>query len=221
MYDTTSNTIEHEGVLRVKGISIVEKANGVGRGIFVDFDNIMVRVEIHLYWAGKGTAAIPDTGVSGPVLSAIAITPKRYLGGDKEDKELRALELQIGYFSLQQIGSATHNFDSANKIGEGGFGPVYNGVLSDGSEIVVKPLCARSKQGTVNLSLNIGIISTLQHPKLVKLYGCCIERKELLLIYEYWKITVLHVPFLVLHNGKWNAEVTALLFTDDIAGWHG
>lgn len=39
--------------------------------------------------------------------------------------ELRALELQTGYYSLRQIKTATHNFNSANKIGEGGFGPVY------------------------------------------------------------------------------------------------
>ncbi|KAJ0457952.1 putative protein kinase RLK-Pelle-DLSV family [Helianthus annuus] len=192
--------ISIQGVLQAKDFNIAEKANGVGRG--------------------KGTTAIPDRGVYGPLLSAIAITPnydvrtgsglsagaiagivigsciftglilamlwkKGYLGGDKEDKELRALELQTGYFSLRQIKSATHNFDSANKIGEGGFGPVYKGVLSDGSEIAVQQLSARSKQGNREFVTKIGMISALQHPNLVKLYGCCIEGKELLLIYEY------------------------------------
>ncbi|MFS7984233.1 putative protein kinase RLK-Pelle-DLSV family [Helianthus anomalus] len=99
--------------------------------------------------------------------------------------ELRALELQTGYFSFRQIKTATHNFDPANKIGEGGFGPVYKGVLSDGSEIAVKQLSARSKQGNREFVTEIGMISALQHPHLVKLYGCCIEGKELLLVYEY------------------------------------
>jgi hypothetical protein len=39
--------------------------------------------------------------------------------------ELKALELQTGYFHLRQIKAATDNFNPANKIGEGGFGPVY------------------------------------------------------------------------------------------------
>ena len=40
--------------------------------------------------------------------------------------ELRgAIEQQTGYFSLRHIKAATGNFDHANKIGEGGFGPVY------------------------------------------------------------------------------------------------
>jgi hypothetical protein len=39
--------------------------------------------------------------------------------------ELRGLDLQTGYFTLRQIKHATNNFDTANKIGEGGFGPVY------------------------------------------------------------------------------------------------
>ncbi|KAJ0500509.1 putative protein kinase RLK-Pelle-DLSV family [Helianthus annuus] len=215
--------ISIQGVRQRENFNIVEEANGVQKGTFIDFDNVMVNgttLEIHLYWAGKGTTAVPNRGVYGPLLSAIAITPnfdvstgsglsggaiagivigscafvgivlgilwkKGYLGGDKEDKELRALELQTWHFSLRQIKSATHNFDPANKIGEGGFGPVYKGVLSDGSEIAVKQLSARSKQGNREFITEIGMISALQHPNLVKLFGCCIEGKELLLVYEY------------------------------------
>lgn len=61
----------------------------------------------------------------------------------------------------------------------------FQGVLPDGSEIAVKQLSARSKQGNREFVTEIGMISALQHPNLVKLYGCCIEGKELLLIYEY------------------------------------
>jgi hypothetical protein len=39
--------------------------------------------------------------------------------------ELKSLDLQTGIFTLKQIKAATNNFDISNKIGEGGFGPVY------------------------------------------------------------------------------------------------
>ncbi|CAL5405968.1 unnamed protein product [Camellia sinensis] len=120
------------------------------------------------------------------VLILVVLRMKGYLGGkDLEDKELRALDLQTGYFSLRQIKAATSNFDHANKIGEGGFGPVYKGVLSDGAVIAVKQLSAKSKQGNREFVNEIGMISALQHPNLVRLYGCCIEGNQLLLIYEY------------------------------------
>ena len=62
----------------MKDFNIAEAANGVGKAIEIDFDNIIVNgstIDIHLYWAGKGTTAIPDRGVYGPLLSAITITP--------------------------------------------------------------------------------------------------------------------------------------------------
>jgi len=101
------------------------------------------------------------------------------------DKELRALDLQIGSFTLRQIKAATRNFDAANKIGEGGFGSVYKGLLSDGTIIAVKQLSSRSKQGSREFVNEIGMISALQHPNLVKLYGCCTEGNQLSLVYEY------------------------------------
>ncbi|KAH1222936.1 putative LRR receptor-like serine/threonine-protein kinase [Glycine max] len=102
---------------------------------------------------------------------------------DQTDQEL--LGLKTGYFSLRQIKAATNNFDPANKIGEGGFGPVFKGVLSDGAVIAVKQLSSKSKQGNREFINEIGMISALQHPNLVKLYGCCIEGNQLLLVYQY------------------------------------
>nr|GMD87765.1 putative LRR receptor-like serine/threonine-protein kinase [Ipomoea batatas] len=84
-----------------------------------------------------------------------------------------------------EIKAATNNFDAANKIGEGGFGPVYKGTLLDGTIIAVKQLSSKSKQGYREFLNEIGMVACLKHPNLVKLYGCCVERKPLLLIYEY------------------------------------
>ncbi|KAL7218646.1 hypothetical protein ACSBR2_011833 [Camellia fascicularis] len=211
-----------QGNVVLNDFNIVEEAKGVGKGITKVFNDVLVNgstLEIHLYWRGKGTTAIPNRGIYGPLISAITVTPnfdphtglsvgaivgivvgsclflglilvvlrkKGYLGGkDLENKELRALEMQTGYFTLRQIKTATNNFDPANKIGEGGFGPVYKGVMSDGTVIAVKQLSSKSKQGNREFVNEIGMISALQHLNLVKLYGCCIEGNQLLLIYEY------------------------------------
>lgn len=59
------------------------------------------------------------------------------------------------------------------------------GVLPDGTVIAVKQLSSKSKQGNREFINEIGMISALQHPNLVKLYGCCVEGNQLLLVYEY------------------------------------
>ncbi|XP_021821991.1 probable leucine-rich repeat receptor-like serine/threonine-protein kinase At3g14840 [Prunus avium] len=59
------------------------------------------------------------------------------------------------------------------------------GLLSDGTVIAVKQLSSKSKQGNREFVNEIGMISALQHPHLVKLHGCCIEGNQLLLVYEY------------------------------------
>lgn len=87
--------------------------------------------------------------------------------------------------SLKEIESATQYFDSANKIGEGGFGPVYKGTLADGTAVAVKKLSSKSSQGNREFLNEIGIISALRHPNLVRLFGCCIDGDQLLLIYEF------------------------------------
>ena len=59
------------------------------------------------------------------------------------------------------------------------------GQLSNGTLIAVKKLSSKTGQGIREFVNEIGIISGLQHPNLVKLYGCCIEGDQLLLVYEY------------------------------------
>ncbi|KAF3442365.1 hypothetical protein FNV43_RR16281 [Rhamnella rubrinervis] len=120
------------------------------------------------------------------ILILFVLRMKGYLGGKPiEDQELSRLDLQTGRFTLRQMKAATGSFDSKNKIGEGGFGPVYKGVLSDGSVIAVKQLSSKSKQGNREFINEVGMISALEHPNLVRLYGCCIEGNQLLLVYEY------------------------------------
>ncbi|KAM0016888.1 putative protein kinase RLK-Pelle-DLSV family [Helianthus debilis subsp. tardiflorus] len=99
--------------------------------------------------------------------------------------ELRGIDLQTGIFTLRQIKVATKNFDPSNKLGEGGFGVVYKGLLSDGTIIAVKQLSSKSKQGAREFVNEIGMMSAIRHPNLVRLYGCCVEGNHMSLIYEY------------------------------------
>jgi len=64
-------------------------------------------------------------------------------------------------------------------------GATVQGQLPDGTAIAVKQLSSKSKQGNREFLNEIGVISCLKHPNLVKLHGCCIEGDQLLLVYEY------------------------------------
>ncbi|XP_075666936.1 G-type lectin S-receptor-like serine/threonine-protein kinase At1g11300 [Castanea sativa] len=99
---------------------------------------------------------------------------------------LNDVKLQdLPIFTLEELATATNNFDMANKLGQGGFGPVYRGKLHNGQEIAVKRLCRASRQGLEEFMNEVALITKLQHRNLVRLLGCCIERDEKTLIYEY------------------------------------
>ncbi|KAK1375523.1 G-type lectin S-receptor-like serine/threonine-protein kinase [Heracleum sosnowskyi] len=84
-----------------------------------------------------------------------------------------------------EIACATNNFSVSNKLGHGGFGPVYKGILVEGKEIAVKRLSRNSRQGLREFKNEISCIVKLQHRNLVRLLGCCIQEGEMLLSYEY------------------------------------
>ncbi|CAL9087112.1 unnamed protein product [Musa acuminata var. zebrina] len=103
---------------------------------------------------------------------------KLYVGGAKSQKANALL------FDLETLKVATNNFSDANKLGEGGFGPVYKGVLSDGQEVAVKRLARSSQQGFAELRNEVAFVAKLQHRNLVRLIGFCSE-EEKLLVYEF------------------------------------
>ncbi|EOY28576.1 Cysteine-rich RLK 10, putative isoform 1 [Theobroma cacao] len=80
---------------------------------------------------------------------------------------------------------ATNYFCNENKLGEGGFGPVYKGTLADGKAIAVKRLSRTSGQGLLEFKNEVMLIAKLQHRNLVRLLGCCLEKNEKLLVYEF------------------------------------
>ncbi|KAJ0684589.1 putative protein kinase RLK-Pelle-DLSV family [Helianthus annuus] len=94
-------------------------------------------------------------------------------------------DMEQPLFSFSTIANATANFSPDNKLGEGGFGPVYKGTLEEGKYIAVKRLSKNSTQGINEFKNEVLCISKLQHRNLVKLLGCCIHGDEKLLIYEY------------------------------------
>ncbi|XP_022968871.1 probable LRR receptor-like serine/threonine-protein kinase At1g56140 isoform X2 [Cucurbita maxima] len=187
-------------------------------------------LEIHLFWAGKGTCCIPNQGAFGPSVSAISATPdfeptvsnvppnteennrtglivglvvglgsvffliigavffvlqRRKRRRAYEDEELLGIDARPYTFSFSELRGATSDFNPSNKLGEGGFGPVYKGTLSDGRVVAVKQLSVASHQGKSQFVAEIATISAVQHRNLVKLYGCCIEADKRLLVYEF------------------------------------
>ncbi|KAL3651079.1 hypothetical protein CASFOL_007482 [Castilleja foliolosa] len=94
-------------------------------------------------------------------------------------------DLELPLFDLHTLTKATHNFSIDMKLGEGGFGPVYKGLLEGGQEIAVKRLSRTSLQGVDEFENEVICIAKLQHRNLVKLIGYCIEGQENMLVYEY------------------------------------
>uniref|UniRef100_A0A7N2N0L1 non-specific serine/threonine protein kinase n=1 Tax=Quercus lobata TaxID=97700 RepID=A0A7N2N0L1_QUELO len=191
--------------LVLKDFDIENAAPGVDKAVVREYKaNVTNKVlMIRFFWAGKGTTTAPTRGTYGPLISAISVEADFSLPDDGKMKisivvgavvvVLLLIFMILGILwwkgclggRKSRENAATSNFNAANKLGEGGFGSVYKGILSDGTIIAVKQLSSKSRQGSRELLNEIGMISGLQHPNLVRLYGCCIEGKQLLLVYEY------------------------------------
>ncbi|PRQ49645.1 putative protein kinase RLK-Pelle-DLSV family [Rosa chinensis] len=220
-----------QGILVLKDFDIRKEAGGKSlQAVQKEYKAQVSQnyLEIHLFWAGKGTCCVPEVGTYGPVISAISATPdflptivpnhptskknrtglivgivvgggvllillllffcivqRRKRINTSKNEDLLGIDIGPLTFSFSELKTATDDFSPANKIGEGGFGPVYKGTLNDGRVIAVKQLSAASQQGKNEFVAEIATISAVRHNNLVNLHGFCTEGVKRLLVYEY------------------------------------
>ncbi|CAD6220476.1 unnamed protein product [Miscanthus lutarioriparius] len=181
-----------QGSLREKNFDIRKTAGGKSfTAVSKNYTATVSKnfLEIHLFWAGKGTCCIPIQGCYGPMISALSVTPnftptvrngvpekksnigaisgivigvsvlvlaalfgifmfkKRRKRLARQQQELYDLIGQPNVLSFTELKLATDNFNPQNIVGEGGYGPVYKGPLTDGRVIAVKQLSKSSLQG--------------------------------------------------------------------------
>ncbi|KAG4989135.1 hypothetical protein AAZX31_11G183000 [Glycine max] len=107
------------------------------------------------------------------------------LAVSNESLGIKDLEEDLKLFSYTSVVVAANDFSLENKLGEGGFGPVYKGTLPTGEEVAIKRLSKGSGKGIVEFRNELTLICELQHMNLVQLIGCCIHEEERILMYEY------------------------------------
>ncbi|XP_022733877.1 proline-rich receptor-like protein kinase PERK8 [Durio zibethinus] len=96
------------------------------------------------------------------------------------------------WFTYEELVRATDGFSEHNLLGEGGFGCVYKGILTDGREVAVKQLKIGGGQGEREFRAEVEIISRVHHRHLVQLVGYCISEHQRLLVYDYLPNNTLH-----------------------------
>lgn len=88
-------------------------------------------------------------------------------------------------YKFHTLQVATQNFNDANKVGQGGSGSVYKGVLTEGREIAVKRIFSHKEQGVKEFFNEVNLVSRVQHKNLVQLFGCSVDGPDRLLVYEF------------------------------------
>ncbi|KAJ3694693.1 hypothetical protein LUZ60_000070 [Juncus effusus] len=122
------------------------------------------------------------------ILLAIYIKRKKVRDDPNDLKgTLRSLPGTPREFDFRELKKATDNFTT--KLGQGGFGVVYKGVLvgDDGKDmlVAVKKFSRANSKGQDDFLQELSIINRLRHRNLVRLVGWCYKNGGLLLVYDF------------------------------------
>ncbi|WMV39402.1 hypothetical protein MTR67_032787 [Solanum verrucosum] len=175
--------------------SLINSEDGMDRGVFLKVQNSSKTLSNSTKIAG-GKKSRPHTVIIGSTLGAFfgiilsitacfVIFKKRThdstKAGDFMDLEpiLPGMLIRFSYNELRIIAE-----DFSRKLGEGGFGSVYEGTLSNGTKIAVKHLDGLGHVMESFLT-EVNIVGGIHHVNLVKLIGFCAEKSRRLLIYEH------------------------------------
>jgi serine/threonine protein kinase len=110
---------------------------------------------------------------------------KRYLRQQFQQK-FEEFNVKPTIYSYQELKVATRDFHEENKLGQGGYGAVYKGVLPNGSKVAVKQLFSKQSQtGLDEFSNEVVLITGMKHRNLVNLRGCCLREGSRILVYDY------------------------------------
>ncbi|KAK9070590.1 hypothetical protein SSX86_010992 [Deinandra increscens subsp. villosa] len=127
--------------------------------------------------------------------------------GSNYDISVELLDVEnMRLYRYRDLQVATADFSPENKIGQGGFGSVYKGILKDGLVVAIKVLSADSRQGLREFLNEITVISDIQHENLVNLHGYCVEGDHRILVYGYLKNG--SIDQTLLGNGQCNISFT-------------
>ncbi|KAL8116963.1 cysteine-rich receptor-like protein kinase 2 [Apium graveolens] len=88
-------------------------------------------------------------------------------------------------YSYRDLKAATKDFSSEYKVGEGGFGDVYKGIIKNGDIVAVKKLAITSTRVNTEFESEVRLISNVHHRNIIRLLGCSAKGPEKLLVYEY------------------------------------
>ncbi|KAE8719461.1 putative LRR receptor-like serine/threonine-protein kinase [Hibiscus syriacus] len=174
------------GTRQLRDFDISKEAGGVERAITKNFTvNVTENhLEIHLFWAGKGTYCTPEQGYYGPSISAISVVPNfipTAIGSKEKNWTKLIVVLTVSVVVLLfRVKSGHRRLQSFEEVRRRWFRSCLQ-------VVAVKQLSIASDQGKSQFIAEIATISAVQHRNLVKLHGCCFEGKRRLLVYEFLK----------------------------------
>ncbi|MBA0797361.1 hypothetical protein Gohar_008070 [Gossypium harknessii] len=138
--------------------------------------------------------AVVVGGVACAVATSVIITilvKRRYAGhhrtvSRKRSSTKASMKIEgVRDFTFKEVALATDNFNSSTQVGQGGYGKVYKGTLSDKTVVAIKRAEEGSLQGQKEFLTEIKLLSRLHHRNLVSLVGYCDEEGEQMLVYEF------------------------------------